>query len=41
MTAPSLKAYAQGQSEVSADNLNTFVQSCNTLAQLCHICRYS
>lgn len=34
MTAPSLKAYAQGQSEVSADNLNTFVQSCSTLAQL-------
>ena len=34
MTAPSLKAYAQGQSEVSADNLNTFEQTCNTFANL-------
>lgn len=34
MTAPSLKAYAQGQSEVSADNLNSFQQTCNTFTQL-------
>ena len=34
MTAPSLKRYVQGASEVSADNLNTFMQTCNTLDNL-------
>lgn len=34
MSAPSLSAYANGISQVSADNLNSFIQWCVTAAQL-------
>lgn len=34
MTAPALTQYVQGQSEVSGDGLNTFLQTCDDLAQL-------
>lgn len=34
MTAPSLQQYIQGQGAVSADNLNTFEQTCDSIAQL-------
>lgn len=34
MTAPSLQAYIQGQGAASADNLNTFEQTCDTITQL-------
>lgn len=34
MTAPSLQAYIQGQGSVNADNLNTFEQTCNNVADL-------
>lgn len=34
MTAPALQVYATGQGSVSGDNLNTFVQSCDSVAQL-------
>lgn len=34
MPAPALTRYVQGQGSVSADNLNTFVQSCDTISQL-------
>ena len=34
MTAPALYAWAQGQGAVSADNLNTFQQTCDTVDQL-------
>lgn len=34
MTAPALQTYVQGQSAVSADNLNTFQQTCDSYAQL-------
>lgn len=34
MSAPSLTQYRQGIGEVDADGLNTFMQSCNTIAQL-------
>lgn len=34
MAAPALARYIQGQATVSADNLNTFVQSCDTVVQL-------
>jgi hypothetical protein len=34
MSAPSNQIYVQGQSQVSADNLNTFVQTVNTAADL-------
>lgn len=34
MTAPSLQQYIQGQGAVSADNLNTFEQTCDNIAQL-------
>lgn len=34
MTAPSLQAYVQGQGSVNADNLNTFEQTCNNVADL-------
>lgn len=34
MTAPALTQYAQGRNQVSADQLNTFEQTCNTYADL-------
>lgn len=34
MAAPALKRYAQGQSNASGDNLNTFMQTCNNLSEL-------
>lgn len=34
MAAPALTQYIQGQGQVSADNLNTFEQTCDTFAQL-------
>lgn len=34
MTAPLLTRYIQGQGSCSADNLNTFAQTCDTVAQL-------
>lgn len=34
MTAPSLQLYIQGQGSVDADNLNTFGQTCNDVADL-------
>lgn len=34
MTAPSLSVYVNGQNQVSADNLNTFMQTCNTAGDL-------
>jgi hypothetical protein len=34
MAAPALFVFIQGQSVASADNLNTFIQSCDTLSQL-------
>ena len=34
MTAPQLYQYVQGKGSVSADNLNTFEQTCDTAAQL-------
>jgi len=34
MAAPALQQYQQGQGSVSADNLNTFEQTCDTVAQL-------
>lgn len=34
MSAPALTVQRQGQSSVSADNLNTFLQTCDTVAQL-------
>lgn len=34
MAAPALTKYVQGVGEVTADGLNTFIQSCNTIAQL-------
>jgi len=34
MAAPSPQSYVQGQSSVSADNLNTFIQTVNNIAQL-------
>ena len=34
MVAPALKTYGQGQGVVSGDNLNTFLQTCDTVAQL-------
>lgn len=34
MTAPALFAQIQGQGSVSADNLNTYIQSCDNLTQL-------
>lgn len=34
MSAPALAQYVQGQGSVSADNLNTFEQTCDSIAQL-------
>lgn len=34
MTAPSLTAYVAGQGAVTADNLNSFEQTCDTIPQL-------
>lgn len=34
MSAPALQQYIQGQGTVSADNLNTFEQTCDTVADL-------
>lgn len=34
MTAPSLTAFIQGQGACSADNLNTFEQTCDVVAQI-------
>jgi hypothetical protein len=34
MSAPALTQYVQGQGSVSADNLNTFQQTCDNFAQL-------
>jgi len=34
MAAPALQQYVQGQGEVSADNLNTFEQTCDTADEL-------
>ena len=34
MSAPALTQYVQGQGAVSADGLNTFLQTCDTIAQL-------
>jgi len=34
MAAPALSAYVQGQAAVTADNLNSFEQTCNTVADL-------
>lgn len=34
MTAPQLTQYAQGQGVATGDGLNTFVQCCNTVAEL-------
>lgn len=34
MSAPALSSYINGSGQVSADNLNTFIQSCNTIAEL-------
>lgn len=34
MTAPSLAAYFNGQNQVSADNLNTFMQTCDVVSDL-------
>jgi hypothetical protein len=34
MSAPQLTQYIQGQGSVSADGLNTFMQTCDTVAQL-------
>lgn len=34
MSAPDLTAYIQGQGSVSADQLNTFIQSCVNVVQL-------
>lgn len=34
MSAPSLQAYMQGQGQVNADGLNTFVSSCDTISDL-------
>lgn len=34
MSAPALQAFVQGQGSVSADNLNTFEQTCDTIVQL-------
>lgn len=34
MTAPALNAYANGKGQVSSDNLNTFMQTCNIASDL-------
>lgn len=34
MSAPALQQYIQGITSVSADNLNTFLQTCDTIVQL-------
>jgi len=34
MSAPSLSTYQNGSGQVSSDNLNTFCQTCDTIAQL-------
>ena len=34
MSAPALQAYQNGSGQVSADNLNSFIQSCDNIAQL-------
>ena len=34
MTAPSLNVYVNGQGQVSADNFNTFMQTCNIASDL-------
>jgi hypothetical protein len=34
MTAPALAVYYNGQGQVGADNLNTFMQTCNTASEL-------